>query len=242
MKTKLLAGFFVVFAVFTAFLATPAFGQGNTSILFDGTVLVGNPQFFGKSARDVVDLNQMKAKTIFPGVEVRFNQQGRVTFGIAYKRWSLKQGPEHFSGSWGRYPFAWYVERDESSKATANAVLGTLYVNFTKRGKVRPFVGVGVGYASFKTEVIGTNEVSLEVMPLDPYSVAPTPEEMAAALAEGKAMADIYYPPLKTGTAPRPLVEAVGGLNIYPAKHVVLSLGAGYISGPAFNFGAGFTF
>ena len=47
---------------------------------------------------------------------------------------------------------------------------------------------------------------------------------------------------LKSSSAVVPTIKALGGVNIFPTKHVILSLGGGYINGRAATFGAGFTF
>lgn len=72
----------------------PAPAQGNFALLFDGVVLTGNAHFPNYSGQ----LEKLEAKNpIIPHVEVRFNQDGRVTLGLSYGRWTLDSPARHFT-------------------------------------------------------------------------------------------------------------------------------------------------
>ncbi|MBI2063834.1 MAG: hypothetical protein HYT65_02480, partial [Candidatus Yanofskybacteria bacterium] len=149
MKTKLLVVFLSIFVVFVATLPNIAYGQGNVALLFDGMALAGKTNFL----KDSGGLNQMKAKSaVFPGAEVRFNQDGRVTIGVGYQRWGLDAEPEHF------IIMADTVTGQELAGVTLNrevsmsTLVSTVYINLLTKGRVRPFLGVGGGANFAKTD------------------------------------------------------------------------------------------
>ena len=147
-----------LFGVFAGFLAvlvgtpTSAFAQGKTYVLFDGVVLTGKAHFFGPNttpeARNILEHGgPLEAKSrLFPGIELRFNQSGRLILGVGVQRWNL----EKFEHSSYIYPDGGEYRYDEIRKADGEVVTGTLYVNLLTRGPARPFVGVGSGIAVLK--------------------------------------------------------------------------------------------
>jgi opacity protein-like surface antigen len=216
MRTRL----FGLFAGFLAILVgtpTSAFAQGKTSFLFDGVVLTGKAHFFGPNttpeARNILEHGgPLEAKNrLFPGIELRFNQSGRLTFGVGVQRWNLEKF-EHFSYI---YPDGGEYRYDRIRKADGEVVTGTLYVNLLTRGPARPFVGVGSGIALLK----GSRTI-------------------ANIVDKNQSFPDS----IQTADLLKAVVKGVAGLNVYPTKHLVLSLGGGYINGPALTLGAGFTF
>ncbi len=216
MKTLFVISILVVFLLSAG---TPVFAQGNVSVLFEGAALVGKPQFFGPNttpeARNILEHGgALEAKSrLFPGVEVRFNQDGRLTLGVGFQKWNLEKF-EHFS--FADPATGKEVNRyDVTRKANGNVIAGTLYVNLLTRGPARPFIGVGSGIALLKGS----------------YTIANIVDMGQNRLGETQT-ADLL----------KPVVKGVAGLNIYPTKHLVLSLGGGYINGPAANFGVGVTF
>jgi len=201
--------------------ATPVLGQGKVAIMFDGVTPVGNMNFFGRTT-GVTDLGAMKpSNVLLPGLEVRVHPKGRASLGVGYPRWSLKSGPEPREDRIVNGPNAGEIActYNLTQKADANVVVGTVYVNLTRNDKIRPFIGAGAGYASFRSAVDLTDHW------WSPLIVGSRPKE-------------VHY----RETLQRVVIKGVGGLNIYPAKRVFLSIGGGYISGPAVNFGAGITF
>ncbi len=238
MKTRCLASFVVVVAIVA--VSSMAYSQGNMSVLFDGTALVNRTNFLGDS-----DFNQMKAKKpVFPGVEVRFNQKGYVSFGIGYQKINLKSDSEHMSRliyqevSGGVVVKEAYTTFDQSAEASANAVLATLYVNLTTRGKVRPFVGGGGGFAQFDKVMRDYNGHT---------DLAQLPNQYIQDMLKynpGLTPHDLEFPPDNTDKekTKQVLIKGVGGVNLYPVKYLVISIAGGYINGPALNFGAGVTF
>lgn len=116
----------------------------------------------------------------------------------------------------------WAASWDEFSGASAHTVVGTLYINILSHGKIRPFVGFGGGYAPFKARRSITNYQTNPLLATPGFTL---PSNIVT-----------------TGTFSRAMVNGVAGFNFYPAKHLVLSLGGGYINGPAIKLGAGLTF
>lgn len=209
-KNRILMVFCLIFAVVTVAVST-AHSQGNATILFNGTTVSGQISGF----------NQLEAeKTVFPGVELRFNDNGRVAFGIAYQRWELEQDPTHVSFSVFRQDKELLVSYDESSDARGNVVFASVYVNITTHGKVRPFVGGGPGIGIFRI----SNRIRNIVDVVPPFFESGTVDTTS------------------TESRTKILAKGVAGLNIYPTKHFVISLGGGYLNGPAVTFGAGVTF
>jgi len=116
--------------------------------------------------------------------------------------------------------YSWRASSSSSratDKVRANEVTGTLYINLVKKGPVRPFLGGGGGVAMVK-DYHTYNEDTYRQRVFYP---AGTKAEFSTVVLT---------------------IRGLGGVNIYPAKHVILSLGGGYINGPALNVGVGFTF
>ena len=115
---------------------------------------------------------------------------------------------------------SWRASSSSSSatdKARANEVTGALYINLVKKGPVRPFLGGGGGVAMVKNDHTENEDAYWNRV----FYPAGTKYESSAVV---------------------PTIRGLGGVNIYPAKHVILSLGGGYINGPALNVGVGVTF
>jgi len=218
----LFAGFLAILVVGTP---TSALAQGKTSVLFDGVVLTGKPAFLGKSTGNV-DASSLKAKnSVFPGIEVRFNQAGRVTFGVGFQKWELTSGsPEHFSSQlppeWG-YGSGEWSHYDKAYAAKASVIVGTVYINLITKGKVRPFVGVGGGVNFIESE---SRLTGIWLNPVVPGGGGNQPDQISSWKYN-------QY-----------LAKGVAGVNIYPVKHLLVSVSGGYVGGPALNFGVGVTF
>ena len=221
----------LVVTITLAILSANVFGQGNTAVLFDGSALLGKTNFFVKN----FELNKMEAKSpLFPGVEVRFNNNGRVSFGLGYQRWNLKNSGEHVSVR--RPDDVEIVHFDKDRQANASVLMGTVYINLVTRGQVRPFIAFGGGYAPFNRRERDYNIVYNPVL-IDQA-------EIDFQLANGKTLEEIFTPPpiTTTGKTQSFLVKGLVGAAFYPTKHLVFSLAGGYINGPAVDLGFGFTF
>ncbi|MDP3954076.1 MAG: hypothetical protein Q8Q06_01500 [bacterium] len=201
---------FVIFALFFSFFSQVANAQGNVAILFGGSFPVGQ----------LKDLDGMKADgALFPGLEARFNENGRVSFGASYQKWKLKQDPIQVSFPVSRNGNQEFVTWDESASAKGNVMFATIYINLITRGKVRPFVGGGPGVGMFRTSTHIRNV--MDVVP--PFFEKAGDQKISKK--ETRIMA-----------------KGIAGLNFYPAKHFVLSVSGGYINGPAVSLGIGTTF
>lgn len=203
--------FFSIFSLFLGLFGQLANAQGNVAILVGGTSIQGELKNFEGLGAD---------SQLFPGIEVRFNEKGRVAFGVSYQRWRLNQDPVNNSIVVDRNDEKLLVSWDESAEANGSVFFTTLYVNLLTRGKVRPFIGGGPGFAMLDVSSHMTNIVDVN----PPFFV------------DGGG--DKTFSESQT----KILAKGVAGVNIYPAKHLVLSVGGGYINGPAISFGAGVTF
>jgi len=109
--------------------------QGNVAVLFNGNVPFGKVSFL--TEKDF-SRNVEAESRIFPGVELRLNQDGRVAFGVGFQQWKLKKEGSYVSG--------WDTSEVKTSHVgTGNVITGTVYVNFTEDRAVQPFVGFGGG-------------------------------------------------------------------------------------------------
>jgi len=208
---------FGLFAGFLAILVTPtsASAQGKTSVLFDGVVLTGKAHFFGPNttpeAQNILEYGgPLEAKNrLFPGIELRFNQSGRLTFGVGVQRWNL----EKFEHSSYIDPDGVECRYDEIRRADGEVVTGTLYVNLLTRGPARPFVGVGSGIALLK----GSGAIANIVYRGKSYPDSIQTADLLKAVVKGVAGLNIY-------PAKHLLFSIAGGYINGPA----LTLGAGF--------------
>ncbi|MDA2937087.1 hypothetical protein MYX75_02340 [Acidobacteria bacterium AH-259-A15] len=203
------------------FSCLPAAGQSNFSLLFDGAVLGGNPHVID----DNFDFKSFEAKNlVFPGVEIRFNQDGRLTFGASYQRWELDRAPEHFTvishPETGR-EMAGY---DLTSAAGVDVLFGTVYVNLRTIGRVRPFVAGGVGLNRCKVKNSTSTFVDRNFESVFGYQF------------------EFDLPPSFSEKFNKLAIKGTAGLNLFPGEGFVISLSGGYLNGGIFNFGAGVTF
>ena len=111
-------------------------------------------------------------------------------------------------------------------------MLARMYVNILTRGKIRPFISVSGGLNQVESQVHYETWV-------DPMF---NPDDFASG-------PNSSYDPdtgIITTNAPEkmalPALGGSAGVNIFPMKHLVISLSGGYLNGKVFNFGAGVTF
>ncbi|OGN04441.1 MAG: hypothetical protein A2831_01075 [Candidatus Yanofskybacteria bacterium RIFCSPHIGHO2_01_FULL_44_17] len=216
----------------------PAFSQ-KVAVLVGGSVFIGKRSFVepGNGSRETIDINDTKPRNAFtPGLEVRVNPRGRVAFGVGYQRWAMEQAPKHFSTPWWIDMTKEHSRYDLSGEAAGKVLIGTAYVNFTKKSAVQPFIGIGAGYSWFNT-VRRTYNIWQNVDIL-------TPELKALILNSGITMDQYQNPPAEVTTQEvnKYVLKGVAGFNVYPAKHLMLSFDGGYVNGPAANFSIGLTF
>lgn len=233
--------FFGVLFLFSAGL--PVYSQGNTAVLVEGTALRGSPRFYSDNALS----STTPSKSVFPGVEVRFNQNGRVTIGAGYQNWRLSTPSETYfldfcpKGKFCPLPgnpnpgtgefITHHPETGEplasvteNSQADGHLLSSTVYINILKKGLVRPFVAGGGGIAflkqTFRTTVF----------------VHPNIEEVIGYQFK------FDLPESRQENFKKLTVKGVAGVNVFPGAHTIVSFSGGYHNGTVLNFGFGFTF
>lgn len=224
MKKVLIA---LISAIF--WFSMPVFGQ-NAAVLVSGN--------FSQSFKMFVKKTDLTAKQeLAPGAEFIIKPRSRVSFGVGFKKLEFNKinyttiviQDEFSYTDNGQFvivsmPGTVFASYDRSHNGSANAVLGTVYFNFTKEKPVQPFVGVGGGVGFFKEE----SESSLYLHPLFLEKMEKTG----------------FVPQSLGGTAQSivPIITGKVGVNIYPAKHVIIRVAGGYLNGGFAEFGAGLVF
>lgn len=226
MKTLIFGSFIFGFALFGPNLAL--FGQDNAGVLVTGNF---NQSF--KLYGLKTDLTA--GRGITPGAELIVKPRSRVSLGIGFKklefnenRFTVVSVADKFNYiSNGKtvtvnMPGTVFASYNSTQTGSANAVLGTVYFNFTKNKPVQPFVGVGGG-VGFLKEKFSTS-----------YFVHPLFfEKTGFTYNLGGNRTLSYTVPVVTGKV---------GVNIYPAKHVIIRVAGGYLNGGFAEFGAGLVF
>ncbi|PJE50567.1 MAG: hypothetical protein COV29_04135, partial [Candidatus Yanofskybacteria bacterium CG10_big_fil_rev_8_21_14_0_10_36_16] len=106
-------------------------------------------------------ISQMEKDDFNHGVEVRFQDTKRFSFGVGWNRWghlsdfSQKSTTVSIEGVDGHYFNRVSSELEERKIANINSFIGSVYYNCLKKGKLRPFIGVGVG-VNFTEETMST--------------------------------------------------------------------------------------
>jgi hypothetical protein len=205
--------------VSSLFLSTlPVMGQGHYAVLFDGVVPRGDSLKFIAFRTDLERLEV--ADSVWPGFEFRFNQDGWVSVGIGYHRFRMAGSPRQIVFSWiGDTVGGAYIS-EESAEVDQLPV--TVYVNLPGHRVARPFVGVGAGVYR-----LAITEARYDYFNLNDWGGPNSPTGPLEPLHEKKF--DV-------------VAKAVGGVNVFPQKHLILSFAVGYQNGAALTFGAGVTF
>ncbi|MDO8644547.1 MAG: hypothetical protein Q7S00_06255, partial [bacterium] len=199
-----------------------------------------------KPLNDNAGLTGMSAsRSVFPGVEIRFNQNGRVAFGVGYQRWSMDGSPDTFfvrfcqKGGFcsvsGSGNLITHHPRDgkpllsstNTGRADVNVIFSTVYFNLVNLadGKIRPFLGFGGGILLVEKINSWTSYIhpdAEEVVGFKPTLERP----------EGTSSENFF----------KPMVKGVAGVNIFPGAHTMFSISGGYSNGKIVNFGFGFVF
>jgi len=241
--------FIFIFGVFYPF---EAFAQKNFAVLFNGESLLGNPKLiskqtdmklFGEEGKIIyLDFSELEADTpIFPGVEIKFNQDGRISFGLGYQYWKLGKDPLFLQAhnTEGETVFSC----TQINKANIDMAIGTLYVNILKKGAVRPFIGAGIGASSINATIIQQDKKHSEAyfeLLLPSHFSGQYPHgwiEWMEKIKEKDKTPDIYK-----SRDWREAIRGIVGVNIYPKERFFLSIGGGWLNGYSVNFGIGVTF
>ena len=240
--------FFLILLIFLVTLPTysqvPSTGserseKGNTAILFEGSYLKDSAKFMGE------DKKWNSTKSVFPGVEVRFNQNGRVTIGVGYQLWQLDAPSETYLQQFlvcdrptaGGCPISantrtitHHPQTGEplasttfASEAEGHLVSSNVYLNILKKGKVRPFVAGGGGAVFLKKTFHTTSFVHPNLKDV-------IGREFQFEKSENTYSANSVSASIKT----------VAGVNIFPMSHTVISLSGGYHNGTVFNLSLGY--
>src|SRR3989338_8684157 len=241
MKKAIMVVLFMFFMGWPVYGQTPSTGseQGNRAILFEGTFLKGSAEFFGDSKE------WSSVKSVFPGVEVRFKQNGRMTIGVGYQRWQLDAPSETYLTGFlvcdrptaGGCPISantrtitHHPQTGEplasttfASEAEGHLLSSTVYVNILKKGKVRPFVAGGGGVVFLKKTFHTTSFVHPNLKDV-------IGREFKFEKPENTYSANSVSASIKT----------VAGVNIFPMSHTVISLSGGYHNGTVFNLSLGY--
>ncbi|PJE50568.1 MAG: hypothetical protein COV29_04140, partial [Candidatus Yanofskybacteria bacterium CG10_big_fil_rev_8_21_14_0_10_36_16] len=103
------------------------------------------------------------------GVEVRFQDTKRFSFGVGWNRFNSYQKPplelgweiaesraymseKHVMVLGGKVPHQYLARIVEQDSSSTDSLVGSVYYNCLKKGKLRPFIGVGFG-ANFVKEI-----------------------------------------------------------------------------------------
>lgn len=235
--------FFAVLFLFSTYW--PIYGQGNIAVLVEGTALRGSPRFL----RDNAALSQTTpSQSVFPGVEVRFNQNGRITIGAGYQYWKLDGSPDTYlldfcpKDKYCALPGSPYPSTGEfitrhpqtgeplasvtkNDWAKANLVSSTAYLNILMKGNIRPFVAFGGGMVLIKQTVSTTSFVHPNIEEVIGHEFKFEKPENSSSENRTK-----------------PTIKGLAGVNIFPVAHTVASFSGGYHNGAVLNFSFGFVF
>ncbi len=241
MRKAIMVVLFMFLTGWPAYGQTPSVGseQGNTAILFEGSFLKGSAKFLGE------DKKWDSTKNVFPGVEVRLNQNGRVTIGVGYQRWQLDTPSETYLQQFlvcdrptaggcpisaGTRTITHHPQTGEplasttfANEAVGNVFSSTAYLNLLKKGRVRPFVAGGGGVVFLK-KTFHTKTF-----------VHPNIKEVIGREFRFEKPENTY-----SESSLKALIKAVGGVNIFPMAHTIISLSGGYHNGTAFSLGLGY--
>ena len=177
------------------------------------------------------------AKTIQPGVEVVFKPRGRFSFGAGFSKLDFAEKKDHITifkdeffyfGPNGvpviiSMPGTEFAYVDATTSAKTDVFTGMAYLNFSKEGKVRPFIGGGGGVGLTKTE--WRNKAYFHPL-----------------FQQFRPDFKFLAPDYSTGRSKLGVLKIVGGMNVSPMKHVVIRTVAGYLNGGYGAVGIGFGF
>ena len=205
--------------------------DNRAAILATGTYNGSFSTPFGKNL-----MEGLKPKVVTPGVEVRIKPLSRISLGISFERINFKTATHHIV-----YPDTSFAYRDASGNlvsvtlpqgeplayydtitaGTANAVVGSIYINLTTRRRIQPFIGGGGG--------VGLAERTIG------YStyVHPLFAELTGFRFDLRNNSE---------QSPLGIIKGVGGFNLYPVTHLVISMYGGYQNGGYGGLGIGITF
>jgi hypothetical protein len=192
--------------------------QGQYAVLFDGVVPHRDHLEFIVFKQDLESLEVVDS--VWPGFEIRFNQDGWVGVGVGYHRFQMAAPPRQIIFGWmgDGTATSGYTLREN---AKVDQIPVTVYVNIPVHRQVRPFVGIGAGL--YRLQITAIRDDFFD-------NVGDLPESLRESLARSN---------LKKYDV---VAKAMGGVNVFPQKHLILSVAAGYQNGVAFSFGAGVTF